>query len=113
MAAVAAAEKAVRCLGRGFDMAGDLRLKYCKGGGAGCLVERRGETTPLTVPGVGVIADVPADVRCDKGDRVRFKSDVLEFNKVSTLPWIEIIYFQSYHTFVTSLGSWFIKPTYH
>ncbi|XP_052142693.1 MACPF domain-containing protein At1g14780 [Oryza glaberrima] len=85
MAAVAAAEKAVRCLGRGFDMAGDLRLKYCKGGGAGCLVERRDETTPLTVPGVGVIADVPADVRCDKGDRVRFKSDVLEFNKMSEL----------------------------
>uniref|UniRef100_A0A0E0K511 MACPF domain-containing protein n=1 Tax=Oryza punctata TaxID=4537 RepID=A0A0E0K511_ORYPU len=88
MAAVAAAEKAVRCLGRGFDMTGDLRLKYCKGGGGdggGCLVERRGETAPLTVPGVGVIGDVPADVRCDKGDRVRFKSDVLEFNKMSEL----------------------------
>ncbi|KAL5211911.1 hypothetical protein ABZP36_022758 [Zizania latifolia] len=88
MAAVAAAEKAVRCLGRGFDMASDLRLKYCKGGAgsaAGCLVERSGETAPLTVPGVGVVRDVPADVRCDKGDRVRFKSDVLEFNKMSEL----------------------------
>uniref|UniRef100_J3LGV3 MACPF domain-containing protein n=1 Tax=Oryza brachyantha TaxID=4533 RepID=J3LGV3_ORYBR len=85
-AAEAAAEKAVRCLGRGFDMAGDLRLKYCKGdAGAGCLVDRSGETAPLTVPGVGVIGDVPADVRCDKGDRVRFKSDVLDFNKMSEL----------------------------
>uniref|UniRef100_A0A0D9VKR4 MACPF domain-containing protein n=1 Tax=Leersia perrieri TaxID=77586 RepID=A0A0D9VKR4_9ORYZ len=82
---MAAAEKAVRCLGRGFDMTGDLRLKYCKGGGAGCLVERSGETAALTVPGVGVIGDVPTDVRCDKGDRVRFKSDVLEFSKMSEL----------------------------
>ncbi|KAF0932558.1 hypothetical protein E2562_010440 [Oryza meyeriana var. granulata] len=85
MAAVAAAEKAVRCLGRGFDMTSDLRLKYCKGSGGGCLVDRSGETAPLTVPGVGVIGDVPTDVRCDKGDRVRFKSDVLEFNKMSEL----------------------------
>jgi hypothetical protein len=50
----------------------------------GCLVERNGgETAPLAVPGVGTIAGVPVDVKCGKGDRVRFKSGALEFNKVS------------------------------
>jgi hypothetical protein len=85
--AVAAAEKAVRCLGRGFDMTCDTRLKYCKDAG-GCLVERSGvETAPLAVPGVGTVGGVPVDVKCGKGDRVRLKSGVLEFNKVSnTVP---------------------------
>ncbi|KAL6912169.1 hypothetical protein ACP4OV_000974 [Aristida adscensionis] len=84
--AVAAAEKAVRCLGRGFDMTCDMRLRYCKDAG-GCLVERSGPETaaPLAVPGVGVVAGVPADVKCGKGDRVRIKSGVLEFNKMSEL----------------------------
>lgn len=82
-AAAAAVEKAVRCLGRGVDMAGDLRLKHCKAAG-GCLVLRSGEKAAekVVVPGFGVVADVPADVKCGKGDRIRFKSDVLEFNKV-------------------------------
>ncbi|PAN08100.1 hypothetical protein PAHAL_1G387300 [Panicum hallii] len=83
--AVAAAEKAVRCLGRGFDMTCDTRLKYCKDAG-GCLVERSGvETAPLAVPGVGTVGGVPVDVKCGKGDRVRLKSGVLEFNKMSEL----------------------------
>ncbi|GJN22203.1 hypothetical protein PR202_gb09750 [Eleusine coracana subsp. coracana] len=83
--ATAAAEKAVRCLGRGIDMACDMRVKYCKDAG-GCLVERNGgETAPLTVPGVGTIGGVPVDVKCGKGDRVRFKSGALEFNKMSEL----------------------------
>ncbi|XP_062220230.1 MACPF domain-containing protein At1g14780-like [Phragmites australis] len=83
--AVAAAEKAVRCLGRGFDMASDMRLKYCKDAG-GCLVERSGvETAPLAVPGVGTVCGVPTDVKCGKGDRIRLKSGVLEFNKMSEL----------------------------
>jgi hypothetical protein len=85
-AVAAAVDKAVRCLGRGVDMAGDLRLKHCKGAG-GCLVLRSGEkkaaaAAKVVVPGFGVVADVPADVKCGKGDRIRFKSDVLEFNKV-------------------------------
>uniref|UniRef100_A0A0E0LA05 MACPF domain-containing protein n=1 Tax=Oryza punctata TaxID=4537 RepID=A0A0E0LA05_ORYPU len=85
-AAAAAVQRAVRCLGRGVDMAGDLRLKHCKDGG-GCLVARSGEkkAAAVAVPGVGVVADVPADVKCGKGDRIRFKSDVLEFNKMSEL----------------------------
>ncbi|KAG2605164.1 hypothetical protein PVAP13_4NG111800 [Panicum virgatum] len=84
-AVAAAVEKAVRCLGRGVDMAGDLRLKHCKDVG-GCLVLRSGEkkaAAKVVVPGFRVVADVPADVKCGKGDRIRFKSDVLEFNKMS------------------------------
>jgi hypothetical protein len=83
-AVAAAVEKAVRCLGRGVDMAGDLRLKHCKDAG-GCLVLRSSEkkaAAKVVVPGFRVVADVPADVKCGKGDRIRFKSDVLEFNKV-------------------------------
>uniref|UniRef100_A0A0D9WNW5 MACPF domain-containing protein n=1 Tax=Leersia perrieri TaxID=77586 RepID=A0A0D9WNW5_9ORYZ len=82
----AAVERAVRCLGRGVDMAGDLKLKHCKDEG-GCLVARSGEkaAAAVAVPGVGVVADLPADVKCGKGDRIRFKSDVLEFNKMSEL----------------------------
>ncbi|CAL5047107.1 unnamed protein product [Urochloa decumbens] len=88
-AVAAAVEKAVRCLGRGIDMAGDLRLKHCKDAG-GCLVLRSGEkesaaAAKVVVPGLGVVADVPADVKCGKGDRIRFKSDVLEFNKMSEM----------------------------
>ncbi|CAN6274528.1 unnamed protein product [Urochloa humidicola] len=83
--AVAAVEKAVRCLGRGFDMTCDMRLRYCKDAG-GCLVDRSGvETAPLAVPGVGMVSGVPADVKCGKGDHVRLKSGVLEFNKMSEL----------------------------
>jgi hypothetical protein len=81
----AAVEKAVRCLGRGVDMTGDLRLKHCKDAG-GCLVVRnagrKAAEEKAVVPGFGVVADLPADVRCGKGDRIRFRSDVLEFNKV-------------------------------
>ncbi|KAF7090924.1 hypothetical protein CFC21_093603 [Triticum aestivum] len=85
MAVAAAAEKAVRCLGLGFDMTCDLRLKFCKHSG-GCVVARSpGEAAPAAVPGVGVVRDMPADVKCGKGDRVRFKSDALEFNKMSEL----------------------------
>lgn len=81
--AVAAAEKAVGCLGLGFDMTCDLRLKFCKDSG-GCVVARSsGETAPFAVPGVGLVRDMPDDVKCGKGDRVRFKSDALEFNKMS------------------------------
>ncbi|VAI49179.1 unnamed protein product [Triticum turgidum subsp. durum] len=85
MAVATAAEKAVRCLGLGFDMTCDLRLKFCKHSG-GCVVARSSrETAPAAVPGVGVVRDMPADVKCGKGDRVRFKSDALEFNKMSEL----------------------------
>ena len=83
MVAVAAVESAVRCLGAGVDMAGDLRLRHCKAAG-GCLVARSGEkaAAAVAVPGVGVVVDLPADVKCGKGGRTRLRSDVLEFKQV-------------------------------
>ena len=78
----AAVESAVRCLGTGVDMAADLRLRHCKVAG-GCLVTRSGEqAVAVAVPGVGVVVDLPADVKCGKGGRTRLRSDVLEFNQV-------------------------------
>jgi hypothetical protein len=77
----AAVERAMRCLGTGVDMAGDQRLRHCKIVG-GCLVARSGGKATVTVPGVGVVVDVPVDVKCAKGGRTRLRTDVLEFNKV-------------------------------
>uniref|UniRef100_A0A8R7QYM4 MACPF domain-containing protein n=2 Tax=Triticum urartu TaxID=4572 RepID=A0A8R7QYM4_TRIUA len=66
-------------------MAGDLRLKHCKAA-EGCLVARSGgKAAAVPVPGMGAVADVPADVMCGKGNRVRIRSDVLEFNKMTEL----------------------------
>ncbi|XP_047065425.1 MACPF domain-containing protein At1g14780-like [Lolium rigidum] len=79
-----AVERAVRSLGMGVDMAGDLRLRHCKAAG-GCLVARSGGKATVTMPGVGVVLDVPADVKCSKGGRTRLRSDVLEFNKMTEL----------------------------
>lgn len=82
----AAVARAVSCLGTGVDMAGDLRLKHCKAA-EGCLVARSGgkAASAVSVPGIGAVPDVPADVMCGKGNRVRIRSDVLEFNKMTEL----------------------------
>lgn len=75
-----AIEKALECLGRGFDVTSDFRLKYCKGNER--IVCIKGEKTELSLPGFGTCKDVPVEVKCDKGDRIRFQTDVLEFNQV-------------------------------
>ncbi|KVH90948.1 Membrane attack complex component/perforin (MACPF) domain-containing protein [Cynara cardunculus var. scolymus] len=75
-------------LGLGFDVASDFRLKFakrCPDGGR--LVElNESRKRDIVLPGGGAtISGVSEDIRCDKGDRIRFKSDVLEFNKMSEL----------------------------
>lgn len=82
----AAVARAVSCLGTGVDMAGDLRLKHCKAA-EGCLVARSGgkAAAAVSVPGIGAVPDVPSDVMCGKGNRIRIRSDVLEFNKMTEL----------------------------
>lgn len=72
--------KALECLGRGFDVTSDFRLKYCKGNER--IVCVKGEKTELVLPGFGIFKDVPMEVKCDKGDRIRFQTDMLEFNQV-------------------------------
>ncbi|XP_077234515.1 MAC/Perforin domain-containing protein [Tasmannia lanceolata] len=77
-------EKALSCLGRGFDITSDFRVKFCKGNSRLILLNET-EKRDLTVPGFGVFESVSVDIKCDKGERIRHQSDVLEFNQMSTL----------------------------
>lgn len=93
-AAAAAAEepvgvRALEALGKGFDLSSDFRLKFAKGlegpRGGRLVVLDEINTRDVLIPGSGgglVVQGVSEDIRCDKGDRIRFKSDVLEFNQV-------------------------------
>ncbi|KAM3327387.1 MACPF domain-containing protein [Capsicum chacoense] len=79
--------KAVEALGCGFDFASDFRLKFvkrCRNGGRLVLLDEK-NTRNIIVPGGVTIPDVSENIRCDKGDHIRFKSDVLEFNQMSEL----------------------------
>ena len=85
--------RALEALGLGFDLASDFRLKFAKGcpGGGRLVVLDETNKRDIVVPGGVTIRGVSEDIRCDKGDQIRFKSDVLEFNQVkdfnSTLTW--------------------------
>lgn len=76
--------RALECLGKGFDLASDFRLKFAKGLGGGKRLVELDEVNKrdIVIPGGTTITGVSEDIRCDKGDRIRFKSDVLEFNQV-------------------------------
>ncbi|KAK8684882.1 hypothetical protein V6N13_040897 [Hibiscus sabdariffa] len=75
--------RAIQALGKGFDISGDFRLKYAKGRRLVELDETN--KRDIVFPGAFTLRDVPQDIRLDKGDRIRFKSDVLEFNQMSEL----------------------------
>lgn len=80
--------RAFDSLGLGFDFASDFRLKFAKAcPGGGRLVELdESRKRDIVLPGGGAtISGVSEDIHCDKGDHVRFKSDVLEFNQMSEL----------------------------
>ncbi|GFY92883.1 MAC/Perforin domain-containing protein [Actinidia rufa] len=79
--------RALEALGLGFDLASDFRLKFAKGcpGGGRLVVLDEANKRDIVVPGGVTIRGVSEDIRCDKGDRIRFKSDVLEFNQMSEL----------------------------
>ncbi|KAL4312244.1 hypothetical protein GQ457_01G034380 [Hibiscus cannabinus] len=75
---------AMEALGKGFDITGDFRLKYAKGTRLVELDETN--KRDIVFPGAGfTVKAVSQDIRLDKGDRIRFKSDVLEFNQMSEL----------------------------
>ncbi|KAK8506297.1 hypothetical protein V6N13_100348 [Hibiscus sabdariffa] len=71
--------RAMEALGKGFDISGDFRLKYAKGTRLVVLDETI--KRDIVLPGAFTLKDVPQHIRLDKGDRIRFKSDVLEFNQ--------------------------------
>lgn len=62
----------------------DLRLKYCKGdSNDSCLIEIDEDGgREIVLPGGFSIPNVPKSIKCDKGERTRFRSDVLSFQQV-------------------------------
>ncbi|KAH6821924.1 hypothetical protein C2S53_002809 [Perilla frutescens var. hirtella] len=79
--------RATDALGLGFDLASDFRLKFvkrCPNGGRLVILDER-RKRDVVVPGGVTIRDVPESIRIDKGDHMRFKSDVLQFNQMSEL----------------------------
>lgn len=74
-------ERALNSLGKGFDLTSDFKLKYCKGKERLVLLNET-HRKDINLPGFGPIKDVSIDVKCDKGDRTRYQSDILEFNQV-------------------------------
>ncbi|MFS7916351.1 putative membrane attack complex component/perforin (MACPF) domain-containing protein [Helianthus anomalus] len=79
--------RAVESLGLGFDLASDFRLRFAKTCPDGGRLVQLDESSKrdIVLPGGGTVSGVSEDIRCDKGDRIRFKSDVLEFSKMSEL----------------------------
>lgn len=80
-----AAEKAVSVLGLGYDISKDIRLSACKSGPSGSRLIELDETLTrdLVLQGGIVVPNVSASIQCDKGERTRFRSDVLSFNQVT------------------------------
>ncbi|KAM3355061.1 hypothetical protein ACQJBY_025690 [Aegilops geniculata] len=82
-----AAESAIRSIGLGYDVAADVRLKFCKQRGSPdpSLIELdRDGTQDIVLPGsLTTVAGVPKSIKCDKGERMRFRSDVLSFQQMS------------------------------
>ncbi|KAK6150813.1 hypothetical protein DH2020_015745 [Rehmannia glutinosa] len=84
----AAAEEAVQCIGLGYDLTLDLRLKYCKNQrstkeGSRLIAMDDDQVRDISVPGGILVQNVPKSINCDKGERMRFSSDVLAFQQMS------------------------------
>ncbi|KAE8719823.1 putative S-adenosyl-L-methionine-dependent methyltransferases superfamily protein [Hibiscus syriacus] len=75
-------ETALNSLGKGFDLTSDFRLKYCKGKERLILLNER-EKKEIAVPGLGAFDNVSVDIKCDKGDRTRYQSDIIDFNQMA------------------------------
>ncbi|GFP83575.1 macpf domain-containing protein at1g14780 [Phtheirospermum japonicum] len=75
-------QRALSSLGKGFDLTSDFRLKYCKGDQR-LIILNETDTRELLVPGFGSFNNVSVDIKCDKGDRTRYQSDILDFNQMS------------------------------
>ncbi|KAK3414289.1 hypothetical protein EUGRSUZ_I02769 [Eucalyptus grandis] len=80
-----AAKVAIGSIGRGYDVAVDLRLKYCKGNPMDSRLIQIDEDDgcEIVLPGGLSIPNVSKSIKCDKGERTRFRSDVLSFQQMS------------------------------
>ncbi|CAI0397736.1 unnamed protein product [Linum tenue] len=81
--------RAVEALGKGFDLSSDFRLKFAKSAGGRLVALDERNKRDIVIPSAGgagvTVPGVSEDIRVDRGDRIRFKSDVLEFNQMSEL----------------------------
>ncbi|XP_010243890.1 PREDICTED: MACPF domain-containing protein At4g24290 [Nelumbo nucifera] len=80
-----AAEVAIQSIGLGYDVSEDLRLKYCKRDSSGSrLIEfDEDQVQEIVLPGGIKVPNVPKWIKCDKGERMRFRSDVLSFQQMA------------------------------
>lgn len=83
-----AAEEAVQCIGLGYDLTLDLRLKYCKNQhatkeGSRLISMDDDRVRDIAIPGGILVQNVSKSINCDKGERMRFSSDILPFQQVS------------------------------
>lgn len=80
-----AAEIAIGSIGRGYDVAIDVRLKFCKGDVKDSRLIEIDEdgSHDIVLPGGIAIPNVSKSIKCDKGERTRFRSDVLSFQQMS------------------------------
>ncbi|CAN8313482.1 unnamed protein product [Cochlearia groenlandica] len=84
--AQSAAEKAVSVIGLGYDLNSDIRLSACKSTHDGSRLVEIDPTQnhrDLLFPGGIVVDNVSSSIKCDKGERTRFCSDILSFNQMS------------------------------
>jgi hypothetical protein len=79
-----AAVIAIAAIGCGYDISDDLRLKYCKGNSKNSRLIEIDEDVgrEIVLPGGILIPEVSKSIKCDKGERTRFGSDVLSFQQV-------------------------------
>lgn len=82
-----AAEISISSIGLGYDIAADIRLKYCKREIPDpYLIELdRDQVQDVVLPGGLCIPNVLKSIKCDKGERMRFRSDVLTFQQVQSV----------------------------
>ncbi|KAL1534911.1 MACPF domain-containing protein isoform X1 [Salvia divinorum] len=80
--AAEAAKVAIQSIGRGYDISLDLRLKYCKGD-SHMMEINEDQVREIILPGGTSVAGVSKSIKCDKGERTRFRSDVLTFQQMS------------------------------
>ncbi|KAI3988335.1 hypothetical protein MKX01_012124 [Papaver californicum] len=80
-----AAEKAVSVIGFGYDLTNDIRLSYCKPGpfGLSLIDLDQNLTRQLVFLGGTIVPNVPISIKCDKGERTRFRSEVVSFHQMS------------------------------
>ncbi|KAB2051252.1 hypothetical protein ES319_A12G043900v1 [Gossypium barbadense] len=80
-----AAEIAIASIGCGYDIGTDIRLKYCKVDSKDpCLIEIDEDGgREIVLPGGISVPNMSKSIKCDKGERTRFRSDVLSFQQMS------------------------------